>query len=318
MKTVADGEMVRKGRVRRGETEEGREMKWHWRAVARGAAALGLLVALAATGEADDFAGPKPVEIVGYQGHAMEPFVSRDGHYLLFNNRNDPSENTDLHWADRLNDLSFHYRGKIEGVNTSVLEGVPSLDRQGNLYFISPRSYKDSLSTVYRAKFKDGRATGTELVQGLSSSKPGLVTFDAEISADGQHLYAAEGDFGGGSGPQSADIFIARRTADSFERSPDSARIMANVNTSALEYAPAISSDGLELFFTRASGVLLWRKLTIEHATRRSVDEPFGPSRTLAAIAGFVEAPSLTGDGKALYYHAKVDGTFRIYRVTRP
>jgi hypothetical protein len=74
----------------------------------------------------------------------------------------------------------------------------------------------------------------------------------------------------------------------------------------------------LELFFTRLSGVLLWRKLTIEQATRKSLDDPFGPSHTIGAISGFVEAPSLSSDGKALYYHGKVNGTFRIYRVTRP
>jgi hypothetical protein len=55
-----------------------------------------------------------------------------------------------------------------------------------------------------------------------------------------------------------------------FERLPDSSRIFANINTSALEYAAAISSDGLELFFTRMTGALFWRKLTIEHAVRPS------------------------------------------------
>jgi WD40-like Beta Propeller Repeat len=284
----------------------------HWLAV------LCALAATTATSAAGDFANPQTVEIVGYQGHAMEPFISRDGRYLLFNNRNDPGENTDLHWAERLSDLSFRYRGRIEGVNTSALEGVPSLDNDGNLYFVSPRSYKDTLSTVYRAKFKDGAASGVELVKGLSLGKPGIVTFDAEISADGQFLYGADGDFTGSNSPKSADMFIARRMTDRFERLPDSPRIMANINTSALEYAPAISADGLELFFTRLSGVLLWRKLTIEHAQRKSIEEPFGASQTIAAISGFVEAPSLTGDGRALYYHSKVNGIFRIYRVTRP
>lgn len=286
-------------------------MTSHWFVV------LCTLAATTVAAPAGDFTGPQAVEIVGYQGHAMEPFISRDGRYLLFNNRNDPSDNTDLHWAQRLSELSFRYRGRIEGVNTGALEGVPSLDNEGNLYFISPRSFKDTLSTVHRAKFKDGAASGVELVKGLSIGKPGIVTFDAEISADGQYLYAADGDFSGGSGPKSADLFMARRVADRFERLPAGARIMANINTSALEYAPAISPDGLELFFTRLSGALLWRKLTIEQATRRSLDEPFGPSHTIGAISGFVEAPSLAGDGKALYYHAKVDGMFRIYRVTR-
>jgi hypothetical protein len=53
--------------------------------------------------------------------------------------------------------LTFRYRGPIDGVNTAALEGVPSLDREGNLYFISPRNYQDTLSTVYRARFKEAK-----------------------------------------------------------------------------------------------------------------------------------------------------------------
>jgi WD40 repeat protein len=265
-----------------------------------------------------EFANPQAVAIVGYQGHAMEPFISRDGRYLLFNNLNDPSENTDLHWAERVTATSFRYGGKIEGVNTGALEGVPTLDRNGTLYFVSTRSYKETLSTIYRAKFDRGRTSGVELVKGLSLMKPGMVNFDVEVSADGQFLYSVDGDLTGGPVPKTADLFVAKRVGDRFERLPDSARIMASVNTSALEYAAAVSSDGLELFFTRMTGALFWRKLTIEHSTRSSADAPFGPSRTITAITGFVEAPTVEGDGKGLYYHQKVDGTHRIFRVSRP
>lgn len=231
---------------------------------------LAVLCTLAATAIAaatGDFADPKPVEIVGYQGHAMEPFISRDGRYLLFNNRNDPGENTDLHWALRLSDLSFRYGGRIEGVNTSALEGVPSLDNQGNLYFVSPRSYKDTLSTVYRAKFKDGAAGGVELVNGLSLGKPGIVTFDAEISADGQLLYGADGDFTGSNAPKSADMFVARRVGDRFERLPDSARIMANVNN--------LRARICSRHFTRRIGAVLYppeRRPALAQADDRAGD----------------------------------------------
>jgi hypothetical protein len=281
--------------------------------------AVVILVALTATAAmaGDEFTDPQPVAIVSYQGHAMEPFISRDGRYLLFNNLNDPRENTDLHWAERTSVLSFRYGGKIEGANTEALEGVPTLDRHGALYFVSTRSYKETLSTIYRARFQAGRATGVELVKGLSLMKPGMVNFDVEISPDGQFLYGVDGDLTGGPVPKTADLFVARRAGDRFERLPNSAAIMANVNTPALEYAAAVSPDGLELFFTRMTGALFWRKLTIEHATRRSAEEPFGVSRTIAAIAGFVEAPTVEGDGKALYYHQKVDGTHRIFRVSR-
>lgn len=117
--------------------------------------------------------------------------------------------------------------------------------------------------------------------------------------------------------PKSADIFVARRVGERFERLANSTELMAPINTAALEYAPAISTDELELFFTPMTGALFWRKLTIMHATRASKDLPFGQPREIAAISGFVEAPTVSSDGRELYYHKKIDGKHRIYRVTR-
>lgn len=88
----------------------------------------------------------------GYQGDAMEPFLTKDGRYLLFNNRNEPPENTNLLLAERLDDLHFAYKGEIKGVNTPALEGVPSMDESDNLYFVSTRSYAQTFSTLYRGR----------------------------------------------------------------------------------------------------------------------------------------------------------------------
>lgn len=264
------------------------------------------------------FSNPQPVTLIGYSGHAMEPFISPDGRVLLFNNSNDPAENTDLHWAERVTEMEFRYRGKIEGVNSPALEGVPSLDRDGWLYFISTRSYEQTLSTIYRAKFRNGAATDPELVPGLSLNIPGMVNFDLEISAGGDWLVGVDGDLTGGPVPRSADMFIARRSGAGFERLPNSADLLRAINTSDLEYAPAISRDGLELFFTRMTGVLFWRKLTIQRAVRATLDDPFGPPEPIAAIEGIVEAPTISSDGRTLYYHAKIDGLYRLFAVTRP
>ena len=40
------------------------------------------------------FGNPQRVTIQGYNDHAMEPFITRDGRYLFFNNLNDPAVNT--------------------------------------------------------------------------------------------------------------------------------------------------------------------------------------------------------------------------------
>lgn len=263
------------------------------------------------------FGAPQRVTIRGYEGDAMEPFITKDGQYLLFNNRNDPRTNTNLHFAMRLDDLTFQYRGEIKGVNTPVLEGVPSLDREGNLFFVSVRSYQETLSTLYRGRFIDGVVYGVELVAGVSQRKPGIVMFDAEIAADGRTLFVVDGLFTGGPVPKTADVAIAVRNGTGFRRLPSSSDLLKNINTNGLEYAPAISSDLLELFFTRipaSSGV---PQPVILRSTRRSIEEPFGLPEKVAAITGFVEAPTLTNDGRGLYYH-KLDGNrYVIYRVAR-
>jgi hypothetical protein len=73
--------------------------------------------------------------------------------------------------------------------------------------------------------------------------------------------------------PKESDLLVAQRDGDRFSLDPNSAEIMRNVNTTALEYAPDISGDGLELYFTRASEET---GLRIMLASRDSVDKPFG------------------------------------------
>ena len=267
--------------------------------------------ASAATSNA--FQNPQRVTIEGYNGDAMEPFLSRDGKYLFFNNLNEPSVNTNLHWAEPIDDLHFKYRGELQGVNTAALEGVPSMDRAGNFYFVSNRSYDQTASTLYRGKFSDGTVTGVELVPGVSLAKLGIVNFDAEVSADGDTLYFVESEFSFSGQPKNASILFARRKGNNFVRDPASASIMQAVNTDGLNYAPATSASECELFFTRAGP----QGPAIYTSVRADKTKPFQTPLRLAAVTGFVEGPTLSPDGKSLYYHKKENGHFVLYRVTR-
>ena len=273
--------------------------------------------AVAALPEYRAFGEPQLVAIRGYQGDAMEPFITKDGRYLLFNNRNDPKIDTKLLFAERVDDLTFDYRGELEGANTSALEGVPSVDRHGNLFFVSTRSYAETLSTIYRGRFGQGRVSGIELVAGISLRQRGMVTFDAEVSADGSTLFVADGRFAGGHVPETADIDIAVRDGAGFRRLPGARDLLRNVNTAALEYAPAVSGDLLELFFTRLEGSARSPRTAILRAVRPDAGAPFGAPQRLAPITGFVEAPALSGDGRSLYYHRLDGGRFIILRVAR-
>lgn len=269
----------------------------------------------------EDFAGAQRVSITGYDDDAMEPFVSRDGAVLFFNNLNQPDVNTNLHFARRLDAMTFEYGGEIEGANTPALEGVPTMDRAGRFYFVSTRSYQTTFSTLYQGRFANGRLTDVALVAGVSRREAGVVNFDVEISPDGETLYFVDAQFSPRGEPLAADLVIAQRQDDGFTRANDSAGLLANVNTAAWEYAAAVSADGLELFFTRADiGRTPGNRLAepkIFRAARPSLDEPFGCPARVGALDGFVEAPALSPDARALYYHRLENGRFRIYRVTR-
>jgi hypothetical protein len=65
------------------------------------------------------------------------------------------------------------------------------LDENGNLYFISTRSYAQTLSTVYTGHFASGSVTGVHLVSGISGATLGTVDFDVGATPDGNTLYVS-------------------------------------------------------------------------------------------------------------------------------
>ena len=282
------------------------------------------LAMLPAHAAPEEFDTPLLVRIEGYEDNAMEPFVSRDGEWLFFNNRNEPEDQTDLHYARRVNDREFVYQGLIQDANSTSLDGVASLDTRGNFYFISPRNYENSRNTLWQGRFQSGRLTDLQEVGGdISRYKPLWLNMDAEISANGNRLYVVENEwrlFGGGI--KSSNIFVARRARNGeFFRTSQLDQIMTAINTSDLEYAPALTPDELTLYFTRVDP-LLARKgdnsaFGIWVAQRSNVNDPFGAPVKIEAIEGFVEAPTIAEDGCAIYFHQKVRDVFRIMRADR-
>ena len=260
----------------------------------------------------------KRVMILGYDDHAMEPFITRDGRYLLFNNLNQPPVNTDIHYAERQDDFTWRYRGKVGGINTPALEGCPTMDRAGKIFFVSPRSYPKTLCTIYSGNFKDGVVTDVRIVESISLKKPGLVNFDVDVSPDGKMLTFVDSHFTPGTGPTKADLVIAFWNGTQFVRSPDSARLLSQVNTAGLQYAPAISADKLTLYFTRMDHNSNFHGPQIYRATRSNVDSPFGSPQHMEGLGDFVEGPAFSANERLLYFHRTDGERFNLYAMQIP
>jgi hypothetical protein len=263
--------------------------------------------------QGQEFGEPKRVTIVGYSGDAMEPSLTRDGSMLIFNNSNQRPSETDLHWAERVDDFTFVYRGKIEGVNSPALDAVASVDSKGNFYFVSTRSYDQTLTTIYHGRFRRGAVKDVTPLSAISRQIRGEINFDVEVSADGNTLYFTDGVFRGGPVPAAADLAIAVRGPDAEFHRVENKKLFAAINSRALEYAACISENQLELFFTR----IVNRQPAIYRSIRPNTSSPWGEPRRLATIKGFVEAPTIAPGGAALYYHARRGGRMVIERVTR-
>ncbi len=76
------------------------------------------------------------------------------------------------------------------------------------------------------------------------------------------------------------------------------------------------SGDAMEPFITRVENIVtgtpsLWR------TSRPTPQDAFGVPEQVTAAAGFVEGPTLSPDGRSLYFHRLENGTFKICRVSR-
>lgn len=247
----------------------------------------------------------------------MEPFISRDGETLFFNNRNGPNDQTDMFWASRVDATHFRFRGPIEGANSAELDGVPSLARDGTFAYISPRVADGRAATIWTGRWTGSTVAAPVLNPALTPGRWPLFNMDAELSADGARLYIADTRWAAPI-PRASDLRLAVLTEDGWRRAPRFSHWFDNVNTRrSLEYAPATSENELELYFTRlTTHFLAPPTLEILVATRRSSTDAFsGPAR-IAAINGFVEGPTVASDG-ALYYHQKIDEMHVLMRTPR-
>ncbi len=243
---------------------------------------------------------PERVRIRGYDrpgDHKMELGVSADGTLLFFNNSNEKPARTDVFYATRVgaDDTLFEFRGPIGNANKpDVLDATPAHDRTGTLSFVSTRVRPPAL---HWGTFVHGELQNVTLVP-LSLPRPHYA-LGMEFGPDKNLVVFT---FRSWRKNRLMEIAIAAWNGKRYVLLDDWREIMAAVNTDDPEYAPELSSDLLELWFTRLTP---GGPPVIYSATRPSIKQPFTNVTRHPTITGLVEAPTLTGDDNTMYYHCR-------------
>jgi hypothetical protein len=149
---------------------------------------------------------------------------------------------------------------------------------------------------------------------------PGWLVMDHGISLDGQYLYYNNARFDDMNcqGPCETTLGIAQKVnATTFNITPNSATILQNINdANYVYYAPCITSDNLELYYTRflKGPITASSVLEICVAVRSNSSSEFSIPKVLFSetISNLVEAPTLTVDKTIMYYHQKTADSHKI------
>ncbi|MFC1636023.1 hypothetical protein ACFL5Z_14375 [Planctomycetota bacterium] len=147
---------------------------------------------------------------------------------------------------------------------------------------------------VAKADFTFGEPTN--LGPTVNSSRD---EYDPSISTDGLSLYFMTVYPPGGSG--SSDLYVARR--ETIDEDWDTAvNLGPIVNSSAFEYGPDISCDGLSLYF---NAWIPGDDVDVFVTRRTTTDDPWGPPINLGPpvnTSANESAPHISDDGLALYF----------------
>lgn len=274
------------------------------------------------------FGPEKKVTINGLTFDAMEPFISIDGNTLFFNSLNSGG-NTNLYFATKINDTTFNYVGLVNGCYDSSpnhLDAVASLDSLNSFFWTSLRAYPSPMENLHRGIYSSGSVSNITRVYGnfniYNFNFPfGWLIMDAAINYQGNLLYFcnAKFDFSNTSCvgvPCEAKLGVAQKINDStFNKLANSDALFSNVNDTVnyIIYAPQITKDGLELFYTRLLKGGFNTEICL--SVRNTVADTFNIPIVIYSNFGFFpEAASPTTDKQIIYYHQKnSSGVYNIY-----
>lgn len=266
------------------------------------------------------FGNDIPVTINGLTFDAMEPALSTDGNALFFNSLND-GITTSIYYAAKVNDSVFNFIGLVPIINQTVtprLDGVASLDSANNLYWVSTRDYPTSYNNLKRIRFTGTGYTNFGSVYGdFYVNSPGHLIMDATTNYSGEQLIYCNAFFNNclGGAPCKSSMGMAQKLNDStFNKLINTSALFTNINdtTNYIVYAPSISKNGLELYYTRLLHNGLQTEIMV--AVRSNTNQAFGsPTLLIGAPNTLPEAATISSDNSKIYYHKKVGGVFKIF-----
>jgi hypothetical protein len=269
------------------------------------------------------FGAEKEVEILSLSFDAMEPFISPDGNTLFFNSLNSGG-NTNLFYATKINDSCFQFIGQLNGtLDTSAnhLDAVASMDSVNNFFWVSIREYPTIMENLHKGNYSSGQVTNIQRVYGdfyinFFQYPFGWLIMDACVSHSGEELYYCNAffDFQNNGLPLKAQLGIAKKSNDSsFTKLLNSDSILQNINdTNYLVYAPQLSKNGLELYYTRLLKNTYNTEICL--AVRANKNDIFSSGTIIHSYLGyFPEAATLSNDESILYYHQKKGTHYEIF-----
>lgn len=265
--------------------------------------------------------GPEiKVTVTGLAFDAMEPFISLDGNTMFFNSLNSGG-NTNLYYASKVNDSTFTYIGLVGGCydpSPGHLDGVASLDSLNNFFWVSLRNYPTVFDNLHRGVYSAGNVSAITRVHGdFNIYTPGWLVMDAAINYQSDLLYYCNAFFNSCAFgmPCQARLGVAQKVNDStFNKLINTDALFANINdTNYIVYAPQVTKDGLEIYYTRILKSTINSEICV--SVRNAVTDPFSLPAVIHSNLGSVpEAATPTTDKQKIYYHQK-DGTgiFHLY-----
>ena len=220
----------------------------------------------------------------------------------------------------KVNDSTFTYIGLVGGCydpTPNHLDAVASMDSINNFFWTSLRS----IPNLYKGNYLDGNVNSISKVYGTCNiATPGWIIMDAAIHFQGNLLYYSNGYFGSTyteciGAPCEAKLGVAQKVNDStFNKTEYADAIFTNVNdTNYLIYAPQVTNDGLELYYTRLLEGGFDTEICV--SVRNTVSDTFSfPMIIYSSFGLFPEAATPTSDKQKIYYHKKNGaGIYNIY-----